>query len=221
MVPRWTNLPGVQISWQKWFIVFILAVGSIMVGTALTRLHWCQRYLSRGANSCFVMELIFDAVFIGLIIAYFTAHSEIMNSLLILLSVRSSNWHCKSIFLWRIHSAWLWLRSISQSAIVQPLWLLWWWRKHTERETAASVRFGMGTCKRHLFWMGRDLHKRVLQFSTMGTFDAKFPSVCQSLSVSHFPSLLPLLFISNSFVLSLSPNSLVSMFQLSSPFLKG
>ncbi len=133
MVPRQTNLSGVQISWQKWFIVFILAVGSIMVGTALTRLHWCQRYLSRGANSCFVMELIFDAVFIGLIIAYFTAHSEIMNSLLIFLSVRSSNWHFKSIFLWRIHSAWLWLRSISQSAIVQPLWLLWWWR-NTQKE---------------------------------------------------------------------------------------
>lgn len=68
---------------------------------------------------------------------------------------------------------------------------------------------------------GRDLHKRVLQFSTMGTFDAKFPSVCQSLSVSHFPSPLLLLFISISFVLSLSPNSLMSMFQLSSAFLKG
>lgn len=69
--------------------------------------------------------------------------------------------------------------------------------------------------------LGRDLHKRVLQFSTMGTFDAEFPSVCQSLSVSHFPSPLLLLFISISFVLSLSPNSLVSMFQLSSAFLKG
>lgn len=188
-----------------------------MVGTALTRLHWCQRRLSRVANSCFVLEWIFVAVFIVLIIAYFTVHSETMNSLLIFLSVLS-NWHFKSIFLWRIHSAWglyLNLQSYSLSDCFdggentqpekqQRLFALAW-------EPANGI---------YSEWR-RDLHKRVLQFSTMGTFDAKFPSVCQSLSVSHFPSRLSLLFISISFVLSLSTNSLMSVFQLSPPFLKG
>lgn len=59
--PHWTNLTGVQISWQKWFIVFILAVGSIAAGTTLTRHalyasdaspEWLILVLSRNEYCC-------------------------------------------------------------------------------------------------------------------------------------------------------------------------